>query len=265
MLFKIVLSLLSSLLILGCSTNEETLTVEKKKVLHVAMATNYPPLAFKERGTIKGVEVDLARLLAKELNRDLIIDESEWTTLPELLNGNYIDMAMSGISITKKRSHMVLFSEPFMSVSQMALLKEGTSAPNIDAKGRGRRIGFSKYTTGEMFVKKSFTLATLKEYKNLRFGIAALLNGEIDYFFYDSPAIWYYSTNNSITGVMGWNVPYTQERIAWAFGTNNTQLKKQVDAVIRKWQQDGTFKRVFNRWIPVRVSQLPSSQLISFE
>jgi len=265
MSFKIVLALLTSLLILGCSTNEKAVSVEKKEVLHVAMATNYPPLAFKERGELKGVEVDLARLLAKELNRDLIIDESEWTALPELLDGHYIDMAMSGISITKKRSKMVLFSEPFMSVSQMALLKEGTPAPNIDAKGRGKRIGFSKYTTGEMFVKETFTLATLKEYKNLRFGIAALLNGEIDYFFYDSPAIWYYSTNNSISELMGWNVPYTQERIAWAFNTHNTKLKKQVDAVIRKWQSDGTFERVLYKRIPVRVSQLPPAQMISFE
>jgi polar amino acid transport system substrate-binding protein len=265
MTFKVLLTAVFSLFILGCTTNEKTLSVEKKEVLHVAMATNYPPLAFKERGEIKGVEVDLARLLAKELNRDLIIDESEWTTLPELLDGHYIDMAMSGISITKKRSHMVLFSEPFMSVSQMALLKEGTPAPNIDAKGRGRRIGSSKYTTGNQFVTEKFTLATHKEYKNLRFGIAALLNGEIDYFFYDSPAIWYYSTNNNIKEIMGWNVPYTQERIAWAFNSHNITLKKQVDAVIEKWKHDGTFERVFNKWIPVRVSQLPTSQLISFE
>lgn len=229
------------------------------------MATNYPPLAFKENGVVKGIEVDLARLLAKELNRDLIIDESEWKQLPNLLESSYVNIVMSGVSITKKRSEMVLFSNPFMKVSQMALLREGVQAPNTATLGMGKRIGYSKGTTGELFVKKAFSLAKHKAYKNLRFGIAALLNEEIDYFFHDSPAIWHYSTQNSIENLMGWYVPYTDEHIAWALNSNDYALKKRVDAIILKWQADGTFSRVFNRWIPSRASLLPNGKLISFE
>ncbi|MEA1918299.1 MAG: transporter substrate-binding domain-containing protein [Campylobacterota bacterium] len=264
MLRKLLFPLLLTFLFLGCSQTSTPSSSAKEKLV-VGMATNYAPIAFAVDGKPSGVEADFAYLLAKALNRDVQIKILPWAQLKMALETGIIDIAMSGISITKKRSHFALFSEPYMEISQMAVMREGDSAPEIINQGKNSRIGYAFYTTGEAFVKDSFSKASIKGYTTTKQGIAAVMNKEIDYFFHDAPSVWYYTAELSLKGIMGWYVPYTQEHLAWAFNLQNSALRDDVNTILKKWKSDGTTHRIINKWVRVQVVTPNGQKPISFE
>jgi polar amino acid transport system substrate-binding protein len=266
MLRKITFLLLtlSTLMFLGCSQDNSP-TPSNKAPLVVGMSVNYPPIAYKVGDKPAGLEADFAYALAKELNRKVTIKILPWNQLPMALESGLVDIVMAGVSITKKRLKYALFSEPYMQISQMAVIREGDSAPNTIRKGRGDKIGYIFSTTGETFVKNTFPQASHKGFTSDKQGIAAVMNKEIDYFFHDAPSIWYYTAELSLKGVMGWYVPYTKEHIAWAFSPRNRVLRDDVNKVLERWRQNGKLSQMIQKWIRVQVITPNGQKPISFE
>lgn len=99
----------------------------------------------------------------------------------------------------------------------------------------------------------------------MRDGIIALLEGKTDYFFTDSPAVWYYTATNSLDGLMGWYVPYTQESLAWAIAPGNIELKQTVDVIVDKWKTSGFISKTLHKWMPVRIVTPQDNKPIHFD
>jgi ABC-type amino acid transport substrate-binding protein len=68
--------------------------------IRVGIAPIYPPLAFKEGGQIKGVEVDFTRQLWLDLGVKFVLVELPWDDLIPALRAGRIDVIMSGMSVT---------------------------------------------------------------------------------------------------------------------------------------------------------------------
>ncbi len=249
----------------GCSENTSP-KPEAAKPLIVGMDADYPPMTFKDsRGKLQGVEVDFAYALGRELGRPVQIEVLPWPQLADAVLNQGVDMVMSGVTITKERAAKALFSKPYAQISQMAVMKEGAKLPDPYRKGRGMKIGFQSGTTSETFVRRVFPEATMVPSVTMRDGMVKLLEGKTDYFFADAPAVWYYTANTPLKGLMGWYVPYTQENLAWAIAGDNIALKERVDAVIEKWKKNGFISRTLQKWIPVRIVTPQKSEPIHFE
>ncbi len=261
-MLKYLSLLFSFILFFGCTLPQKA---SPQKPLVIGMSVNYPPIAFTIDNQPAGVEADFAKRLSDELHRDINIKILPWNQLYPALRSGEIDMVMSGVSITKRRSEHVLFSEPYMQISQMALMRDSTPAPNMNTYGRGRHIGYVFSTTGEQFVKTHFDQAAHHGFTSHQHGIAAVMNGDIDYFFHDAPTIWHYTAEMSLDNIVGWYVPYTAEDLAWAFDANNTTLRDHVNTVIAKWRSDGTLSSVVNNWIRVKVYTPSGQKPIRFE
>ncbi len=256
--------ILSALVFSGCTSSSTPLA--KKEKLVVGMSLGYAPIAYSDKnGKAAGLEADFAYALAAELNRELKIKILPWEQLPLALDSQVINIAMAGASITSKRKKFLLFSDPYMSISQMAVMRVGDSAPESASYGRGNRVGYVFSTTGESFVKKSFFNATSKGYTSVKQGIAAVMNREIDYFFHDAPSIWFYTAELSLKEIMGWYVPYTNESLAWAFSPKELALRDEVNLILKKWREDGTLNRMIQKWVRVQVVTPNGQKPISFE
>ncbi len=259
-----IMLMFTTLMFLGCSQYDSPAPPTKAPLV-VGMSVNYPPITYKIDTKPVGLEVDFAKALAKELNRKLTIKVLPWEQLPIALKTGIVDIVMSGVSITKKRLKYALFSEPYMQTSQMAVIREGDNAPNTMNKGANTRIGYIYSTTGETFVKKTFSNASMKGFTSDKQGIAAVMNKEIDYFFHDAPSIWYYTAELSLKGIMGWYVPYTKENLAWAFSPRDEALRNKVNIILEKWRKNGTLNKIIQKWIRVQVVTPNGQKPISFE
>lgn len=250
----------------GCTSSSSPSAAKRPAPLVVGMNADYPPLTFKDTdGNLQGIEVDFARALGKALGREVRIEVLQWAQLKEALQKHVIDIVMSGVSVTKSRETYALFSEPYLQVSQMAVMKEGAALPNTYNRGKGMKIGYQRYTTSEALVQRVFPDSEHFPASSMRNGMVALLTGQTEYLFADSPAVWYYTATGSLKGLVGWYVPYTQENLAWAMAPENVKLKAEVDAVLEQWRTDGFLGATLNRWIPVKVMTPKGDKPIRFD
>jgi polar amino acid transport system substrate-binding protein len=222
------------------------------------MATNYPPLAFEEDGDIQGVEVDLARRLEADLDVKVSIREFPWGDLIPALLGGEIDVIMSGMSITAERSDVVSFTEPYLRVGQMALIRTRDIArlatPNALFSNRWR-VGFVSGTTGALFAQRTLSHSELVGFDSVDAGVEALKAGRIDYFLHDAPTIWRLTSDpdSGEQGLLGLFTPLTEEYLAWAVRPADEELRERLSAQILRWEENGVLQEVLSRWIRVRV------------
>ena len=225
--------------------------------LRIGMAPNYPPLAFKKDGHLQGIEVDFAKRLGGALNRKIEIVDTEWEQLPTALEEKKIDMVMSGTSITEARKEKFNFTDSYMTVGQMAIVRSVDYGKLRDPAAMDRpksRVGFVSRTTGETWARANLKKAKLHGYTNTAEGVAALENDQIDYFIQDAPAVWRVTGGimNEHPKLKGLYRPLTTEQLAWVVPKDNPELLAQLNKVLAQWKKDVTLCDGIDDWITVK-------------
>ncbi|WP_250657552.1 substrate-binding periplasmic protein [Alkalimarinus coralli] len=248
----IVILSLATLIAAGCAG-----LTGPSRVVNVGMATNYPPLAFQKEGELKGMEVDFAHALGESLNATINIKTYSWQALFEALDTGEIDVVMSGVSVTDARKEKVLFSNPYMDVGQMAIIRSadaGRLAAKAQLMSGNYRVGYSLNTTGQKFVTEQLKSAPQIGFATQQDGIDALLNNKVDYFIHDAPTVWQltssYPTDERLFGLYA---PLTEEHLAWAVNKENAALQQELNEALGEWSENGFLKQTVSKWIPVSV------------
>lgn len=234
-----------------------TKTIKPPAELKVGIATNYPPIAFQENGKVLGVEADLARLLGEQLPTKIEFVQLDWDELWPALRDKKIDVVMSGVSVTQRRSERVSFTEPYLSVGQMALVRKadmGTLSEPTAMNQPGRRVGVERSTTGEAYARRHLDKTTIVTFDSIDLGLAALRGGKVDYFIHDAPTVWRVVGRppKEDTELVGIYRPLTDEDLAWAVRKDDAgTLGVLLDGKLAQWRADGELQAVIDRWIPV--------------
>lgn len=226
--------------------------------LRVGIAPNYPPLAFKDDGQLQGIEVDFAKRLGPALDRPVVLVETPWDDLAKaLVEDKTIDVVMSGTSITEKREERVDFTAPYMDIGQMVLIRDADYGHLRNAAALDKptvRVGFISNTTSQQYAQKHLDHAKLEGFDDADVGVAALRANRIDAFIVDAPAVWRVSGGllSKETQLRGLYTPLTKEKLAWAVRKGDDALRLQLNAILAKWQKDGTLADVIDDWITVK-------------
>jgi ABC-type amino acid transport substrate-binding protein len=230
--------------------------------LRIGIAPTYPPLAFKESGELKGVEVDLARQIAEGMRVKLAFVELPGDQLIPALLARRIDVIMSGMSITEERRALLTFAEPYLQAGQMALIRvrdagrlAGPGAMTIP----GRRIGVERGTTGEQYATRSLAGAVVTRFESLARTLQALQAGSIDYLVHDAPTVWYLTGNPqpAQADLLGLFTPLTEEYLAWAVRRGDEPLRQRLNGELARLRQRGDLSAILTRWIPTRIEIAP--------
>ena len=63
--------------------------------------------------TYYGIDMEIAKLIAHELDMELVIEDMKFETVVGAVGNNGVDIAMSGLTITAEREEVVNFSTPY--------------------------------------------------------------------------------------------------------------------------------------------------------
>jgi ABC-type amino acid transport substrate-binding protein len=221
--------------------------------LRVGVTANYPPMIFKLKGKITGLEADFAFLLGKVLNREVLLVDLAWSDQINALMEGRVDIIMSAMTITEARKVRVDFSDPYLRSGLVAMMRTGDAARYNSRKKVLESIatvGVVKGTTGEVFVRNRFLSATtIVPLEDSGKAPDLLNNHRIDLFIYDAPAIIWLVSENEATMKGLWE-PLNEEYLGWAVSRDNQSLLAQVNAALADWKKDGTAKAVISRWLP---------------
>jgi polar amino acid transport system substrate-binding protein len=241
--------ILLALFAVGCATVEPA----SPSVLRVGVTPDFPPLVFKEKGRIQGLEADLAQMLADALGRELRFVEVPWKDQINALEDGRTDIIMSSMSITPMRAQRVLFVEPYLKVGQMALVRRQDAdkfANPLLLVNTAARVGVGPGTTGELLLEGTFKRAERVPIAKSQDAPQALLRKRIDVYLADAPTIWWLAARYEGEGLQGLFEPLTNEVLAWAVARDSRALLEVVNRLLATWKADGTLDQVMSNWIP---------------
>ncbi|MDH3715331.1 MAG: transporter substrate-binding domain-containing protein [Gammaproteobacteria bacterium] len=254
---RFLLPLLIAGILAGCaSTAPTTSPVAGVEPLRVGIVPNYVPVIFKQGGVVSGIEADFALLMGEALGRPVELVELSWFELIPALNESRIDIIMSGMSVTPARREQVFFTDPYMQVGQMALIRTvdlGRISDSLSLYRTREKIGFEHGTTGEDFVRTRLERAQPVGFNSPDTGIAALRAGLITAFVHDAPTVWRIAGSPTERELVGLYQPLTEEYLAWAVRKNDVQLRDALNAQLSILRAKGELQRIIDRWITVRI------------
>lgn len=221
--------------------------------LRVGVSPIFPPMIFKQGKTLAGVEVDMARALGEQLNRPIVFVEIPWDDQIEALKNGKTDIIMSSMSMTTPRRYVINFSDPYLLVGQVALV---------------RRVDLNKYvfgfppilpgttgvlkgTTGDFLVQREFPKSKRKTFTSATEAAEALKKKRIDLFISDSTLVWYLAGTYATEDLAAVQVVLSEEPLAWGLRKGDDALLASVNSFVKKARADGTFDRAFKRWTAV--------------
>ncbi|KGD62674.1 amino acid ABC transporter periplasmic protein [Alcanivorax nanhaiticus] len=246
-----VMVLLCTALLSGCSSK-----MGGGEPLRVGVMADYPPIIFKnEDGSLNGLEAEFARGLGDALSRPVEFHQYSLAGLFAALDSGEVDIVMSGISITPERQQHFLFSLPYTTIGQMAVIRLEDAgllaAPGVLLRS-DFRIGYKNGTTGEALVMKRTNNGV--GFDSNAAAMEALIAGNVDAYVHDAPTVWNLANNPQYrAGLLGLYKPLTSEQLAWVMAPENRLLKEQVDEVLKEWMSSGELMRLKHKWIPVKI------------
>lgn len=140
---KILLSLFTALLI----TSGGMTSIQADEYLRVGMEAAYAPFNWTQNDNTNGAvpiegtdqyangyDVQVAKKLAKKLNKKVVVVKTKWEGLVPALTSGKLDMIIAGMSPTEERKKEINFSKPYyISEPTLVVNAEGkyTNAKNI--------------------------------------------------------------------------------------------------------------------------------------
>jgi len=167
-----------------------------KDPLRIGTHADYPPFEYQVDSTLVGIDIDLGRRLAEKMDMEYEFEHIEFDELLPALQAGYIDIAISALTITDERKHLVDFSVPYYVANQTILTHQNNQTPlNVATDLKDYIVGAQDGTTGYTYIKENLVDKNLLPKENLRIyavisdAVKALVAGECDFLILDnSPA-----------------------------------------------------------------------------
>ncbi|MFR1271016.1 MAG: transporter substrate-binding domain-containing protein [Eubacterium sp.] len=174
-----------------------------KDQLVIATNAEFAPFEYKEGDKFYGIDMEIAKLLADKLGKELVIVDMAFDAVLLSVQQQKADIGMAGLTVTEERAKQVDFSDPYYNAAQKIICKaDDKTFDNCKTKEDVDKIlqGFDKSvliggqngTTGQYYVEGSndfgFTKlnATWKGYANGSLAVQDLINGGINYVIIDA-------------------------------------------------------------------------------
>jgi polar amino acid transport system substrate-binding protein len=241
----------------GCAKDDVTTTSSGVKLikdgkLTVCTHLPYAPFQSKEGDKVVGFDVDILDLVAKKLGvQQAIVDTPfEGIKSGQDLKTGKCDIAAAAMSITPDRQKVIDFSEPYFNATQAMLVKAGASYKTL-ADLKGKKVGAQAATTGLEYVKKEAAANgyTVVDFKDLAAEQQALATGQIEAAVNDLPVWGEFIKTNAGKFTVAAEFDTGDQ---YGFGIKkdgNPELVKTVNAELDKARQDGTYDKIYEKWI----------------
>jgi len=162
-----------------------------KKELVVGTAADMPPLNMTLKdGSIVGMEVDLATMMANGIGVKLTLKPMPFNDLLPALEAGQVDLILSGMTMTPARNTRVAFAGPYFGSGKSILIKqENATALRSIATMNNPEVALAalKGSTSQLFVERLIPKAKLVPTDDYDQAIGMVLDGKVQAMVADFP------------------------------------------------------------------------------
>lgn len=224
--------------------------IKRNKII-VGMEVEFFPFEYSnEKGEPVGFDVDIARLIAKEMGVEIEIKDMEFSGLIPALQSGKIDLIISGMTRTLTRAKTVSFSQPYFETGLCALVSL-KKAPDVQDIGMlnapERTLAVKLGTTGDLVTAKLFPKAQVNRYKDETACVREVVTGRADAFLYDQLSISKHHKENPGT-TRALLKPFTYEPYAIAIQKGDADFLGWLNLFLETIKADGRYQELYDKY-----------------
>lgn len=252
---KLICTLLFlTLLVCGCGKSnyqDDLKNITKRGKLIVGVRDDSKPFGYRDiNGSLQGYDIDLAKLIAREILSD---DEAiEFVPVNPSnriakLNSREVDIVIATMSITNQRQLVVDFSVPYHVAGQAILVRKGSDITSLRQLNK-RKVIIIYGSTGEVSIRMNVPDAVITGYKNYIDGFNALKRGEADAMIADDTILLKLAYDDPSVKILPKR--YSREPYAVAFrrGGEADSLRDRVNFLINNLVATGKLEKMQQKW-----------------
>ncbi|HFF1040739.1 TPA: ABC transporter permease subunit [Staphylococcus aureus] len=218
--------------------------IKERGELRVGLSADYAPMEFEHTVNGKteyaGVDIDLAKKIAKDNNLKLKIVNMSFDSLLGALKTGKIDIIISGMTSTPERKKQVDFSDSYMMTKNIMLVKKDKVNEYKDIKDfNNKKVGAQKGTEQEKIAQTEIENASITSLSRLPDVILALKSGKVEGTVVEKPVAEAYLKQNPKLGIS--NVKFNEEEkdTVIAVPKDSPKLLSQINKTIKEVKDKG--------------------------
>ena len=222
----LILIVITIIFITGCG--------KKDNQLVMVTEAGFAPYEYYENGEIVGVDVDIAKEIAKYLGKELVIKDVSFDSIINEVKSGKSDFGAAGISYTEERAKEVDFTIDYSISKQVIIGKEGINKiDNLDNK----RIALQLGSVADSYVTKNYKNAKVIRQKKYLAAIEDLKNDKVDLVIMDELPAKEILKNNP--GLVILNQELFTDKYGMVVRKGNDELLKAINKVLSDLIADG--------------------------
>lgn len=261
-LLAMLLVLYSTTVLAACSDTNTIASQDSGKVAEIVdrgtiligTTGDYRPLSFcEEDGTYWGFGIEIAKEIANSLGVETTFVKTSWPTLTAdvLAEPQMFDLAIGGITITDARKEKMLMSEGYLANGKTILCR-ATEADRYkllaDINKPGVRVMVNPGGLNEKFANEHLIQATIIVHQRNEEIPARIAEGEAEVMITEITEAPYYVQTDSRLAAPLLKEPFTHGEIGVLMRKGQEDLLLMVNNVIRRMKQDGTLRRLHEKY-----------------
>ena len=222
--------------------------IQQRGEITIGVKYDVPPFGFKNPQTneVEGFDVDLGRAIAEDLGvQPKFVEAISDNRIPFLEKGT-VDLILSTMTINAERDTEIDFSEPYY-IARGRILVPGDS----DIKGledlSGNSVCTALGSTYEETIREQAPEADLQLVDTYSECLERLQNGSIDAISTDDVILTGMIIQDDTLKMVG--DPLTTEPYGVGIKEGDKQLKRFVDQVLRRMEEDGRWEKTYQQWV----------------
>ncbi|HWP95445.1 MAG TPA: transporter substrate-binding domain-containing protein [Syntrophomonadaceae bacterium] len=264
MMITISLLVMTAFLVSGCSSKTSPTSTSSSQaaadikaitdrgVLNVGVKVDVPKFGFKDpkTGNIDGMEIDLARAIAKKILGDekkINLQAVTAKTRGPLLDNGELDMDIATFTITDERKLSYNFSDPYFTDGVALMVKKDSGIKSLKDLN-GKKIGVAQSATSKKAIEDAAAPDGIKV-SFLEFGTypeikTALDSGRVDCFSVDGAILNGYLDDS----VVILSERYSPQNYGIATKKANVALAALVNETVNDMKKSGELDKLIQKW-----------------
>jgi glutamate transport system substrate-binding protein len=214
----------------------------------IGIKYDQPGLGLKEGDTFKGLDVDVATYVAKELGYEgdkVVFKETPSAQRETAIQGGQVKLIFATYSITDARKEKVSFAGPYFIAGQDLLVRaDNTDITGPDTMNGKTLCSVTGSTPAEKIKKEYATTVKLFEQDTYSKCVEALVGGSVDAVTTDNVILAGYAAQEQYKGklkVVG--KPFSTEKYGVGMTKGDIDLCNRVNTALEKMVSDGSWQK----------------------
>ncbi len=217
------------ILMCGCSKKDENQLV-------MVTEAGFAPYEYYENGEVVGVDVDIAREIAKHLGKTLVVKDIAFDSIINEVKTGKADFGAAGISYSEDRAKNVDFSINYAVSKQVVIVNNNSSITNVNGISN-KKIAVQLGSIADTFVTQKYKNANVVRQKKYLAAIEDLKTGKVDCVVMDElPAKEIVSKNEGIKILDG---SLTNDSYGMVVKKGNKELLDAINMVLQNLKDEG--------------------------